>query len=279
MLMRALIPERLRALVSPKERLRIALNGFEVPNFPSIVSDALDALRDENAHLGRIGEGLAQDPKVCLTLLKHVNSAAFGLRNPVNSVAHAVSLLGRVQLESTLIAVGIDAALPSKRSPGFRPDEFWKGARRRAFVAGELAAVAHPRTRGETATAALLQDMAVPALAFARKEYGAVLRQSRSDRSQSLAKFEQDSLGVDHAEVGGWLCEMWNVPEQLATSISHHHDDNVSDAPFPAAAVVACLGTRAHADDHERIVESARDVLSLSPEETASVLAVAGVKA
>jgi len=274
--LRDLIPASVRALVSPKERLRLALNDFELPNFPGVVQDAMSAMRDGSS-LDAVGQIVTQDPKVGVALLKHVNAASFGLRHPVNSVPHAASLLGKTRLEAVLIAVGVQEALPKQKQAGFRPDDFWKAAQRRAAIAGVLAQLAHPQTRGESVTAALLQDMAVPALMFARSTYASVYKEWRASAA-SLVDLEMDAMGITHAEIGGWLCEMWGVPDDLTLSIREHHALPAPNAPYPAAAVVSVLGAKPKADDRDRLVQTAVDTLDLSADDVASALSEAGIR-
>ncbi|MCP4499272.1 MAG: HDOD domain-containing protein [Deltaproteobacteria bacterium] len=262
--------------MSPKERLRMALEGFELPQFPGAVNDALKALHEDTLRLEEVGEILAQDPKIGISLLKTVNSAAFALRNPVNSVAHAASLLGSARLESCLIVVGVESALPSKRSPGFRVEQFWSAAQRRAFIAGKLADAAHPQTRGEAVTAALLQDMAIPALVAARREYYKLLKEWSASKT-ALCVLEKEAMGVDHAEIGGWLCEAWGIPDALRDCIAGHHLGVTDGHPFPSAAVVSVLGMRPARDDFDSLVQAAQEGLGLSPDVTAGILSEAKV--
>jgi len=216
----------------PAARLKRALGDFELPTFPAAVLEALAMARDPEASTAAIGDAVALDPGLSARILTRVNSPAFGLRRRVESVSHAVAMLGRGPVESILVSVGVRRVVPSKSVQGFEPARFWASAGRRAAVAGELAAVLHPRTRVQSVTAALLQDMGLPFLATRGPEgYRPLLAEAGG--SPALAPAEREAFGWDHAEVAGWLCEAWHFPEALAEGIAGHH----GDLPASSAAV------------------------------------------
>jgi HD-like signal output (HDOD) protein len=39
----------------------------------------------------------------------------------------------------------------------------------------------------------------------------------------SVVKAEEEILGFDHADTGGWLCEGWRFPPTLVSPIFFHH--------------------------------------------------------
>ena len=67
------------------------LDGYELPSFPHVVSDALGKLGDPDVGLGDVANVLELDPGVSVKILSLVNSAAMGMRNPVDSLHKAVS--------------------------------------------------------------------------------------------------------------------------------------------------------------------------------------------
>ncbi len=218
-----------------------ALDGFELPSFPGVAMRVLEEIRKAEATPTSVAEILASDPGLSVKVLRTVNSAAFSLRQPVSSVPHAVALLGLSNLESMIVAVAVNEALPATCYRGFDPQRFWKTAARRAAIAQELASVLHPATRVECFTWALLQDLAVPLLAEHRApEYGQVLERWRAGEGM-LHDLEREAFGWDHAEVGAAVCEAWDLPEPIADVIHGHHGVPGSGACPPAVALEGLL--------------------------------------
>jgi hypothetical protein len=70
----------------------------------------------------------------------------------------------------------------------------------------------------------LLQDIGILALrtAFPRK-YNPLLARSQGDHL-ALIELEQAELGTAHAEVGGWLAQVWQLPGIYEISLRGSHD-------------------------------------------------------
>jgi len=74
------------------------------------------SLTTQDADTAELEEIFRQEPKLSYSLLRLVNSAAMGLRTPVQSFAHAISLLGRRQLQRWLQLL-VYAATDSQEGP------------------------------------------------------------------------------------------------------------------------------------------------------------------
>jgi len=256
----------IRRLFDPRARLREALGKENLPSFSAVQMQVLKSLRSPDTALSAIGHQLASDPGLSTKVLRTVNSAAFGLGRKVSDPAHAAALLGRAELESLVLSVATRHATPSKSISGFDPNTFWRTASRRAATARLLADRVSPRERGVCFTAGLLQDMAVPLLAAARPDtYGPLVEQSRG--GPGLIALEREVLGMDHAEVAGWLCENWSFPEPLSAAITGHHGE-----PGAAPIAVQIVALITDQSEPEATVEAARDTLNLSPEELLHIL-------
>ena len=59
--------------------------------------------------------------------------------------------------------------------------------------------------------------------------------------SENLPLFqaERQILETDHAEVGAWVAQRWQLPQQLVAGIAHHHDTFLQ--PRPEAGVIAAV--------------------------------------
>ena len=96
-----------RAKPDPGKELKAILGEVQLPTFPMIVTHALEKVRATESSTSEIADLVASDPGLSVGLLGTVNSAAFALRHRVRNIHHAVSLLGRNQLESLLISMAM----------------------------------------------------------------------------------------------------------------------------------------------------------------------------
>lgn len=240
----------------PKQRLREVIGDFVLPTFDNSIVQVLQKTRDPESTMVEIGRIIAQDPGLSVRVVKLVNAPAFGLRRPARGVVHAVQLLGRSELEATVLCLAAASAIPDA---GRR---FWDLAERRAALSRSLAERAHPSLRCEAYTAGLLQDMAQPVLARARPNELQLV--STWQLGASDPEVEREVLGEDHGEIGRLMCEAWNFPERLTEAISAHHRP---DAPIPSVAAAAQL----HLGE-DAVVEFARGTMGMQPEQVISAL-------
>lgn len=240
-------------------KLRQLLATYEPPGFPELILRALSQLR-AGEPLSKVADTLSGDPRTTIKLLSIINSSAFAFRNPILSLSHAASLLGRPQLEALLLSLGVRKALPSPAGAGVQMPRFWFAAARRAALARALANEVEPEQASAAFTAGLLQDMAVPVMAaHAEDDYAALLSQWRSG-DEDLADLEGRRYGFCHADVAGWLCERWQFPEELTAAIGTHHPPQRQYSSRPPAAVKLVAGLRESLGDYglDAFVEAAR---------------------
>ncbi len=249
------------------------LAGASPPTFPSLTLRVLREIRDPDATAEHIAEAIQWDPGLVVRILRTVNSTAYGPATPIQGLHHAVAYMGRAEIEQVVLALAVKSALPSTKAPGFEPGRFWTAAARRAALARRMADRLHPSTAGECFTAALLQDMGVPILAHARPaDYGAVLQAWHGGEPRRLDELERAALGFTHADVGGILGRVWELPQVLAQAIFHHHRGSEGRELQPALRLVALLReTRVERDDEE-FLEAGRSDFGLPPDWTREAL-------
>lgn len=257
----------------PKALLNDALGEFELPSFPGAVMKTLQLLRDPNSGSPHIARSIEMNPALVVRLLKMVNSAAFGLRRKINSVSHAVTLLGRSRLESIVVGLAVRTNLPRHSGIGFQHDRFWTAAARRAAVARGLAGLLHPQTQSEAFVGGLLQDMALPLLAKVRpKQYAPILEHWHGEADSKLDELERTEFGWDHGEVGASMAHKWELPEVLINSIDVHHDtsDEQQAGVDPAIRLVSCIREMDQSPGVQELVEVCRDDYNLAPDTVVS---------
>ncbi|TDJ66986.1 MAG: HDOD domain-containing protein [Planctomycetota bacterium] len=241
------------------------LDRCEVPAFPAVTMRILGKIRDPALSSRELAEALQWDPALVVQLLQMVNSAAFGVAQPIHDVAHASTYLGRSQVEQVVLALAIKDTLPRTPAQGFEPNRFWYAAAFRATLASTIADQIHPARRAESFTMGLLQDLALPVLATAMPdEYGPVLVRWHSDPHVHLVDLERDAFGWCHGEVGGALGRRWDLPSTLVRGIEQHHGRDAADPDLPPANRLVSVLREARAEHGiERLIEDARDAHGL----------------
>lgn len=250
-----------------RKRLQRILAGSEPPPIRSGAMRTLRLLRDADADLSTIVESLSWDPGFVVRSLRLVNSAAFGLRNKVDSFQHAAAILGRSKLEQLVLSIAVKDSVSAKDVPGFDTVRFWRSAFFRASLARALAQKLHPMHTEASFTAGLLQDMAVPVLAQSREDYRPLLEHWHESKDVELHELERSELGFCHGEAGALLALEWELPEALANAIQIHHSNEVGDNELlPALRLVAVHRETEIEHGIEAIVSDARGLYGLDPD-------------
>ncbi len=255
-----------RKKVDPRAKLMEAIGTYDLPSFPAVVIRALREIRAADPNLGTVGDIIASDPSLSVRVLKMANAVGTGAGRTIGNVRHAVSMAGLASVESMVLGVGVQAALPSARVEGFEASRFWRAAARRAGTARAFANRLHPAQAMESFTAALLQDMAVPLLAHKRGGgYGELLEAWHGGEDE-LHSMEHEEFGWHHGDVATWVCNEWQLAEDLAEMIGTHHSD---DEACPAG--VALVGYLRETDDApglDELVEVARSKYGVESDES-----------
>lgn len=260
-----------------QKQLQQILKGQEVPTFPGLAMRVLEMLRNPEVDFESVAEGLQWDPALTVQILKTVNSAAYGVSQPIQDVHHAVRYLGRGALEQIVLSVAVRKVLPNPTAPGFQVERFWKAACYRAIVAKAIATRLHPAQEAASFTGALLQDLAIPVLVDALAQpYEPVLKRWTQDPDVWFHQAEKQAMGWSHDEVGGWLCTYWDMPDSLTRAIAQHHSDQVSDTELlPALRLVSWIRESQDAQALEAFLDLAKQDYGLASDDLMALTAQA----
>jgi putative nucleotidyltransferase with HDIG domain len=166
------------------------------------------------------------DPVLTASVLRVVNSAALGLREPITSMGRALGYLG------DKMVVGIALGSNANRVYGDPLDgyeaasgDLWRHSMLVAIAARETARLTRQCVPPDLAyTAGLLHDIGKPIVsAFVKEVAPDRLDAIREQHSTNYLESERDATGSDHAEVGALLATRWNLPEPLCEVVRHHH--------------------------------------------------------
>src|SRR5439155_18823609 len=91
----------------------------------------------------------------------------------------------------------------------------------------------------EAFTAGLLHDVGrlLLAMRFREDYWRAVGGAAETD---AVERLETQHLAVDHAEVGGWILEAWNLPPAIVEGVAQHH----AETPRPGLAGLLAIADR-----------------------------------
>ncbi|MFT3930175.1 MAG: HDOD domain-containing protein [Spongiibacteraceae bacterium] len=199
------------------EQIKTLLHGITIPSQPQILVDLQLEEMSPDCSLQRIADIITLDPGLCGSLLKIVNSAAFGLN--VLSVHKACALLGIQGVLNIANALSIRGALSDDDIVSLA--RFWDSAADVAMLAANIAQETGLAKPDEIYSVALFHNCGIPLLMKRFIHYDEILRTAYT--SPHILDEENRRLNTDHAIVGYYIAKSWRLPDAVCSAIRDHH--------------------------------------------------------
>jgi len=201
----------------------------DLPTLPIVAVKVNEMIQDENVSIKQLSETITKDQAMVSKLLKLVNSAFYGFRSQINTVPHAITILGFSTVRNAVVSVSVIEALSGQDVfEGFDITNFWRHSVGVAVTGRHLAEKTRLTTPDEAFVAGILHDVGKVLLAQYFKDlFGQVWARVR-DEGLSFNEAENKLLPVNHGQIGGHLARKWQLPASLVEVISYHHAVNSS---------------------------------------------------
>ncbi len=254
----------------------------ELPAMPSLAQKIIQLNANPYAHAEDLAKLVERDPSLSAQIVRYAQSPFYGYPGKIASVRQAISrVLGYDMVMN--MALGIAAARPFKL-PLDGPlglVAFWRHATYSATLMQSLCKAMPREKRPRPGTAyltGLLHNFGFLLLGHLfPKEFNLLSRALRQEPEIPVVEQEQRLLGVSHMEMGNWLMETWNMPEEILVTQREHHN-TAYDGPH-ASYVHLLLVSDALLKSHEigeansnELPERSLLALGLSEEDAMGVL-------
>lgn len=194
----------------------------DLPTMPAIANQVVRAVDDPDSSIDDIRALIDQDAAIAARILKISNSALYGFPSEIQSLSHAISLLGTMTVRNLVLAASMKETY--KRF-GLMEKLLWQHSSLAGPVAAMLAEYRGIGVDPEIAfTAGLMHHIGKTALANShRAEYERVMMTVYNE-GRSFTEVENEVFGFSHAELGAAVVQQWGLPDSLVLTIRHHHD-------------------------------------------------------
>jgi putative nucleotidyltransferase with HDIG domain len=208
-----------------------------VASLPGVFLRLSEVVSDPHSSAADVGRVIAEDPGLTARLLRLVNSAMYNFPSRIETVSHAISIVGTAQLQDLALATSVIRLFASMPHGLVTMESFWRHS-----VACGVAARALATRRRETNVeryfvAGLLHDIGRPIMYMQMPDQSRIaVTRSREERVP-LFRVEHELFGFDHSHVGHALMELWKLPPALREAVAHHHHPERAQR-FPVEAAV-----------------------------------------
>lgn len=218
------------------EKLEQLLQGIRIPPQPQIMVDLQMEQYQPNPDLGHIANLIAQDVGLGGTVLKIVNSPAFGLANNITSVQQAVMLLGIKSIVNIVNGISIRGELSDDDIVSM--NSFWDTSMDIAVVSQHIARQIGLPAPEDAYSLGLFHNAGIVLMSQKFDDYRDTLKEAFSGKYKRVIDAENQRYRTNHAVLGYYTARSWHLPKLICDAIADHHNvvnvfehESVNDAP------------------------------------------------
>ena len=181
-----------------------------------------EIVEDPDSSLRAIAEIITSDPALTGRVLRLANSAYMAQATRVDSIDHAVRVLGLSQIHDIALATSAVGSLSRLRSDLFDIFDFWRLSVYCAVCAKHLSAACKLPAPPRMFVAGLMHNIGNLVIAHQLPQDYAECRNRARASERPYYELQQEMLGFDYAEVGAELMWQWNLPPALVQPVALH---------------------------------------------------------
>jgi len=181
------------------------------------------SLAHEDVSFAKLSELIEKDTVLAGNILKLVNSALYGFRGRINSVRHAVSLLGVNKLRNATLSMSVARMWKQvKTPPGWSMGSFNLHSAGVAILADLLAQKLKVEYAEGAFAAGLFHDLGWLLVAMGcPDEFKQISLLCKQDEKWAY-EYELEVLGISHADLSAEALAVWNLPPQIQAAVRYH---------------------------------------------------------
>lgn len=196
---------------------------FYLPPKPEILSKLQTYCEAEDVPIRDLSDLVAQDIAISSAILKIINSPAYGLARTVSDIKQAVMFLGEKGVTTLVQSIKLKQAFADQICE-LNLDEFWDYSANVAnttMMVGRYVKSIVPIE--DLYSLGLFHDCGIPPLAIKHQDY--YKHTPMSGNQEPISIQEEDLMySTNHAVVGYYIANAWNLPKELCQLILEHHN-------------------------------------------------------
>ncbi len=207
-------------------KLQMLISQLEsLPFLPNVYADLMTALQSENVMIEEVGEIISRDVGMSAKILQLVNSAFFGITQPISDITRAVILLGLNTTKALVLSAKIFSQFDKIEVDDFSLNRLWT----HSLTVGEWAKLIAVEENADqniieyAMMTGMLHDVGKLVLVSTMpKEYQEVLRLADVEHIP-VCQAEKQVINATHAEVGAYLLGLWGFSPHVTDAVLYHH--------------------------------------------------------
>ncbi len=206
---------------------------------PILYYQLREKLDDPESNFDDLAAIIKTDPAMSARLLKIVNSAFYGFDEKIDTLSHALNIIGTEQLTDLALAAIVTSKFQGIPRDLINMESFWMHSIGCGIAARKIAKRMADVEAEKMYLGGMLHDIGSLILFKELPEDAKKILLRCQETGENLFKVEKEMLGYDHAEVGALLLMEWKLSGRLVQMVKyHHHPVNAGDC-IEEACIIA----------------------------------------
>ncbi len=207
--------------IQPKD---LITGSTRVSSLPEIFMMINEVVNDPTSSFSDISRVVNLDPALSARLLKIVNSSFYSFPSNIDTVTHAISVIGTEQLHDLALATTILSTFKGIPDTIVNMNLFGRHSMGVAIIARNLAIHCRETNPERFFLAGILHDIGRLIILENLPEESKEIVSRQTEVGGIMWQIEREVLGFDHADVGAALARAWKLPLSLEEIIGNHHN-------------------------------------------------------
>jgi putative nucleotidyltransferase with HDIG domain len=218
---------------------KLIANLGELPTLPVVIQKINALLSNPRTTAAEVGQAISTDQAIATKIIRLVNSALYGFPGRISTITHAIVILGFSTVKNVILTTTILSRFDlHKNVQGFDMMGLWKHSVAVGSIARLIAQEIGFRGKEEAFVGGLLHDLGKVVHALYLPESFLQVVNNAHEKHGLFYDSEMEIHGATHVDIGSWIAEKWNLPNDLAMVIAHHHTPTKAGNHMLLASIV-----------------------------------------
>lgn len=196
-----------------------------------------EAVENPECSFAEIARIIGKDSSLSARLLKIVNSPFYGYDTKIETITHAITIIGMAQLRDLVLATMVVDKFRGLSAKDLDMKAFWLHNIACGLMARIMATFCHERSVERYYVLGLIHDIGRLVMFLSIPEKMSEALQQAQLEEKLLHSVEKEMFGYDHSDVGRVLIESWKLPDLFQLAVQHCHD-SIIDIELPIETAI-----------------------------------------
>ena len=195
----------------------------DLPTIPIVISEVLELIDNPKISAYQLAQIIEKDQALTARVLRIANSPYYGFSRKISTIDLAIVIMGFNTLKEIVLSLVIRRFFSKVTNKIFNIKSFWHYGLFCASSSRLLAKKLGYKIVGEAFVAGLMHDIGILIIAEYFSEEFKKIKYLVENNGIDIIDAEFKILGNTHTQIGSWIAEKWNLPEQIINAINNHH--------------------------------------------------------